>query len=305
MSILPNQIQNFRQKAHMSQETLAEQLAVSRQSVSKWEQGQSSPDLDKLLAMSQLFGISTDELLGNKTLGFASRDNLLAMGPTYVSVSDMNKSIAFYEQLLSMRVSTLRPPFAEFLFDKHCLVLMHNPEMASEAKAKTNMLDKPSPSDRFMLSFNVPDLLREQYRLYDLGVSILREVSMPRAVAIGETYDAGHYYFTLRDPDGNLIEISGHLFDTRRAPHQNPVYCQSCGYVPQNPSERARNLDGSLNESYCNDCFVDGKFNDSHQNLADWIDAAIPFWREYGYEPEASRKIMQAQLPHLDRWRKK
>ena len=50
----------LRNKYQMSQGDLAEKLNVSRQSVSKWETGASIPDLDKLIAMSELFGISSD-----------------------------------------------------------------------------------------------------------------------------------------------------------------------------------------------------------------------------------------------------
>lgn len=46
-----------------SQEDLSNQLDVSRQSVSKWESGASTPDLDKIIRMSQLFGVTTDYLL--------------------------------------------------------------------------------------------------------------------------------------------------------------------------------------------------------------------------------------------------
>lgn len=46
-----------------SQEELAEKLDISRQSVSKWEVGATIPDLDKILKMSELFGVSTDYLL--------------------------------------------------------------------------------------------------------------------------------------------------------------------------------------------------------------------------------------------------
>lgn len=53
----------LRNKYQMSQGDLAEKLNVSRQSVSKWETGASIPDLDKLIAMSELFGITMDELV--------------------------------------------------------------------------------------------------------------------------------------------------------------------------------------------------------------------------------------------------
>ena len=53
----------LRRKAGWSQEELAERLNVSRQSVSKWESAQSMPDIDKIVQLSSLFGVTTDYLL--------------------------------------------------------------------------------------------------------------------------------------------------------------------------------------------------------------------------------------------------
>ncbi len=53
----------LRKKRGWSQEELAEQLNVSRQSVSKWEGAQSIPELEKIIKLSELFGVSTDYLL--------------------------------------------------------------------------------------------------------------------------------------------------------------------------------------------------------------------------------------------------
>ena len=61
--ILADKIMTLRKKAGWSQEELAARLNVSRQSVSKWEGAQSIPDLDKVVQMSRLFGITTDFLL--------------------------------------------------------------------------------------------------------------------------------------------------------------------------------------------------------------------------------------------------
>ena len=61
--ILADKIIQLRKKQGWSQEELAEQLGVSRQAVSKWEGAQSTPDLNKVLALSELFGVSTDYLL--------------------------------------------------------------------------------------------------------------------------------------------------------------------------------------------------------------------------------------------------
>lgn len=59
-------ITELRVAANISQEQLAEQINVSRQSVSKWEMGQALPQIDKVLQLCELFGISTDELLHDK-----------------------------------------------------------------------------------------------------------------------------------------------------------------------------------------------------------------------------------------------
>ena len=61
--ILADKIVSLRKKAGWSQEELAEQLGVTRQSVSKWEGVQSVPDMDKVVQMSRLFGVTTDYLL--------------------------------------------------------------------------------------------------------------------------------------------------------------------------------------------------------------------------------------------------
>ncbi|MCM1330073.1 MAG: helix-turn-helix domain-containing protein [Ruminococcus sp.] len=61
--ILADKIIELRKKNGLSQEELAEKVNVSRQSVSKWEGAQSIPDLDKILALSKIFGVSTDYLL--------------------------------------------------------------------------------------------------------------------------------------------------------------------------------------------------------------------------------------------------
>ncbi len=60
---LGENIYKFRTGKNMSQGDLAEQLEVSRQSVSKWENNSAVPELDKLLKMAELFGITIDELV--------------------------------------------------------------------------------------------------------------------------------------------------------------------------------------------------------------------------------------------------
>ena len=63
MSTLGVRIQEGRKAAGLSQEALGEKLQVSRQAVSKWESDAAIPELDKLITMSRIFGVTIDQLL--------------------------------------------------------------------------------------------------------------------------------------------------------------------------------------------------------------------------------------------------
>lgn len=58
-----DRIQNLRKTKGMSQEELADKVGVSRQAVSKWESEQATPDLEKVVIMSELFEVTTDYML--------------------------------------------------------------------------------------------------------------------------------------------------------------------------------------------------------------------------------------------------
>ncbi|MDE5946147.1 MAG: helix-turn-helix domain-containing protein [Oscillospiraceae bacterium] len=61
-----NKLYHLRKQKGLSQEELASCLNVSRQTISKWEVGDSTPDMEKLIAISDLFEISLDELVMDK-----------------------------------------------------------------------------------------------------------------------------------------------------------------------------------------------------------------------------------------------
>lgn len=58
-----NRLQQLRKENGYTQEVLAEKLGISRQSISKWERAEASPDTDNLLALAKIYGISVDQLL--------------------------------------------------------------------------------------------------------------------------------------------------------------------------------------------------------------------------------------------------
>ena len=59
-------LKELRTRAGMSQEKLSEKVGVSRQAITKWETDKGAPDMDNLMAISDLFGVSVDELLGRE-----------------------------------------------------------------------------------------------------------------------------------------------------------------------------------------------------------------------------------------------
>lgn len=69
---IADRIQSLRKAKGISQEEFANRIGVSRQAVSKWESGQSMPDLEKIVLLSDFFGVTTDYLL--KGVGPAEDD---------------------------------------------------------------------------------------------------------------------------------------------------------------------------------------------------------------------------------------
>jgi len=65
---LSQKILQLRKKLGLSQEELAEKIGVSRQSISKWETGESIPELERLIGLSEIFNVTTDYLLKPDTV---------------------------------------------------------------------------------------------------------------------------------------------------------------------------------------------------------------------------------------------
>jgi len=98
-----------RKKLGLSQEELSEKLGVTRQSVSKWESDQAKPEVDKLVLMSKLFGISLDELItdvqpivGDKSPRLVSSKKILALWFVWI-VSIAVLLFVYTNQLNSMK----------------------------------------------------------------------------------------------------------------------------------------------------------------------------------------------------------
>lgn len=189
-----NRIQQLRINNGLTQEQLAERLGVSRQSISKWEMEQSLPEIDKVILMSKLFAVGTNEILLEEEDIKKLKPQELHLGSIYLIVRDFEASIIFYEKLLSMTVSTRNcgNKFAEFFFDNKCLAIMNEENLQGHHYVEGDY--------KFVLNFWVEDLRKEYNRLKELNIGRMTEI---------RKVHEGYYYFHIFDPDNNVCEITG------------------------------------------------------------------------------------------------
>jgi len=284
MNHIGDKILENRTKAGLTQEALAERLDVSRQSVSKWETGQALPEVDKIVAMSRLFGITTDDLLHPSVEAPKKRD-LLRLGSIYLITQEMPRAIDFYEKLLSMRASTRHPAFAEFFFDNHCIALMDVQNLPGYAFGEGG--------HKFVLNFNVHDLVKERERLVALKIGPVDDIRQAQAQ---------YYFFNITDPDGNVIEVNGQVFDTRRSEKMDTIYCNSCAMWMT--EEKFGSLaDGAKTEEYCHYCMKDGEFT-SNLTFDEAVEANIQWWlADCDNDEEKARKRIREVFATLNRWK--
>lgn len=86
---LGENIYQFRTCQNMSQGDLADALGVSRQSVSKWENNQAVPDLDKVLKMSEIFGVTMDEMVGKDHSPSIQKEAEPVQGAAGITTADL------------------------------------------------------------------------------------------------------------------------------------------------------------------------------------------------------------------------
>ena len=198
MSAIGDNIQALRIKNNLSQEAFAEAIGVSRQAVSKWELGQASPDVDKIVNICKLFSVSSDELLTIRRDSYLKPNkNLLHLGSVYLVVRDFKKSIDFYEKFLTMRVSSVNPDkFAEFYFDRQNISIMNEKKFYGK-----DYVRKDESDPKFVLNFWVDGELQTEYeRVKSLHIGRVTEIMKAHTM---------YWFFNLYDPDGNVIEITG------------------------------------------------------------------------------------------------
>lgn len=102
MSFAEN-LQKIRKEKHLSQEELAEMLDVSRQAVSKWEQGTSYPEVDKLLILSRELNLSLDNLMATEIAQGKSNESGKVTGIITISSPHEHVVVKCYKVISSQK----------------------------------------------------------------------------------------------------------------------------------------------------------------------------------------------------------
>ena len=120
-NMISERIYTLRRKSGLSQEQLAEKIGVSRQAISKWENGSSVPDLENLIALSACFQISMDELTSDRPLASQSKVPPASTLKTHMGVTLC--WLAAFGLLLFGISSILRPTAVQQLNDSSMITL--------------------------------------------------------------------------------------------------------------------------------------------------------------------------------------
>ena len=103
MIYLPQKLREYRKRRGMTQENAAEALGVAPQTVSKWERGETYPDVLMLPALAHLFGVSTDALLGmDEMSAHQRRGEAYTQARIHMRRHDWNAAVSVYEEALSI-----------------------------------------------------------------------------------------------------------------------------------------------------------------------------------------------------------
>jgi transcriptional regulator with XRE-family HTH domain len=124
-------IKRLRKEKNITQEKLAEHLTISCQAISKWERGESFPDITLVIPVASYFGVSTDELLG---VDYAKNEQRIK---DYLAEYDRLSN----EGKEKEKCDFIRKAYKEFpndfrIIDKHMAMLVYDPYIPEESKYK-------------------------------------------------------------------------------------------------------------------------------------------------------------------------
>ena len=189
-----SRIQALRIQNGLSQESLAELIGVTRQSISRWELGETSPDTKQIVKLATLFGITTDWLLLQRGAMHHKRSPQSLRFGMYLIVKDFDKAVDFYEKLLGICVNIVgRNRFAQFFFDGICMSIMNEAALPGHDYSSCG-------HHKFAINLYAKNLEAEHERIKALGIGQVSDI----------TRITPHYqFFMVRDPDRNVVEITG------------------------------------------------------------------------------------------------
>ena len=116
---LGEKIYELRKQQNLSQEDLGDKLNVSRQTISKWERNESTPDLDKIVPLCDLFNLSVDELLQVKKIE-KSKSEMQSSSKTY----PMKKLLRISSVILFAIAILAIPLMLEFKLSDNLMAIM-------------------------------------------------------------------------------------------------------------------------------------------------------------------------------------
>ena len=113
-------LRRIRKERHLSQEELAELLNVSRQAVSKWEQDQGYPEVEKLLLISDKLNVSLDALMSTEMIRSTKTDDVSITGSIVITSPNENVIATCYKVITSgkMRGGKNSPQYALYGVDR-------------------------------------------------------------------------------------------------------------------------------------------------------------------------------------------
>ena len=194
--IIANNIQKLRTKYGLSQEDLAFKLHVSRQSISKWESGRTIPEISKIINLTKIFKISSDEILFDEAPKLIKPSKNILNWGMYLKVKNFKLSNKFYELLLERKSIILGAGrFAQFRFNGNCILSIMN---------ETHLHEDLGVQKKVVLNLITTNLKQEHERLIALKIGPVTEIT---------SYHPTYHFFTLLDPDFNLIEIAGEYYE--------------------------------------------------------------------------------------------
>ncbi len=110
---LGERLKMYRRQTGLSQEKIGEMLGVSRQAVTKWELGQTTPSSDNLIALANLYDVSLDELIGKNEMALAEEEKQKHFSPKHNPILQNNFIIIAIIMQASCLNITIQPLYTE------------------------------------------------------------------------------------------------------------------------------------------------------------------------------------------------